>query len=56
VHVDEAIAPVRIGTRKQNGVGIADESDVRQAFVGIGPRDLEVAGEVVGGKRREIEL
>ena len=53
MHVDEAIATVSIGARKQNGVGIADKSDVGQAFVGIGPRDLETVFEVVGGKRRD---
>jgi hypothetical protein len=34
-------------------VGVSDESDVWQAFVGIGPGHLEAACEVVGGERHD---
>ena len=51
MHVDEAIAAVGVGAREEDGVDVADESDMRQALIGVWPRDLEVAGGVVGRER-----
>ncbi len=53
VHVDEGITAVGVGAGKENGVGVSYESEVGQAFVGIGPSDFEAAGEVVGRERRD---
>ncbi len=51
VHVDQAITAAGVGGREEDGVGVSNESDVREALVRIGPRDLEAAGKVIGGKR-----
>ncbi len=49
VHVDEAITAAGVGARDQDGLGVFDEADVRQAFALIGSRDLEITREIVRG-------
>ena len=48
VHVDEGVLAGGVASGNEDRVRVADQSDVRQAFVLIGPRDRQGAREVIG--------
>jgi hypothetical protein len=54
VHVDERVLPGGFFAGDQDGVGVADQPDVRQALVGVRPRDGELAGQIVGRERLDV--
>jgi hypothetical protein len=37
VHIDQAVPTVCVIAGEQDGVGITDEADVRQALIRVGP-------------------
>jgi len=52
VHVDQAIATIRVFTRNQNGIGVTYDTDVWKALVFVGVRKCEIAQEIVRRERR----
>ena len=43
VHVDEGVFAFRVAASHEDRVGVADEPDVREALILVGPRDGEPA-------------
>src|SRR6266566_3621810 len=54
VHVDEGVPAGGVMAGDQDGVGVADEPDVRQALIFVWPRDGEPARRVVGRDRSRL--
>jgi len=50
VHVDKGEAAGGVGAGEKDGVGVADDAEVRQVLIAVGLGEDEGAGEVVGWK------
>ena len=51
-HVDEAVASGGVAPGEKNGVGVADDGEVRERLVVVGPRVSDLASKVVGWNGR----
>jgi hypothetical protein len=52
VHVDQAIATIRVFARNQNGICVTYDTDVWKALVFVAVRKCEFALEIVRRERR----